>query len=299
MRLQQIQKRLLFSEPVISPPVGIWDFNGTPNFFLREFRQSKQFRRRSRLCPSGVLTLAQPETRHRTEGHERNGIPVMAANQAFCRALLRHPLPARLALEEWRTHYFHVLGNWLFLLACSVILLQNFARYGLLTWVVGYYEASGIDLKGSLLVTVSLPIGMGLGAFAGGYVSDRFFSSRRTVVVCLFLVISTACCLYIRAHPVSPESEKLQGIAMLFFAGFFVFGAQGPLWALCPDLVGRDHAGTAVGVMDAVAYAGAAAQGPILGYLIDHPDQYGYPAVFLLLAILCTVAAGLALVIRR
>ncbi len=200
---------------------------------------------------------------------------------------------------QWIGRYAHVTRDWRFLLACLVIMLQSFARYGLLTWIVIYYKDSGIDLKDSLLITLSLPIGMGIGAFAGGYASDRLFQSRRTIVVCLFLVISAACCLVLWATPVSAESDKALGIASLFFAGFFVFGAQGPLWALCPDLVGKAHTGTAVGVMNAVAYMGAAAQGPILGYFISHPDRYGYPAVFLLLSLMCGISASLAVVIRR
>ena len=45
---------------------------------------------------------------------------------------------------------------------------------------------------------------------------------------------------------------------------------------MCPDLVGRENSGTAVGLMDALAYAGAAAQGPMLGYYIERGGSLGY-----------------------
>ncbi len=136
---------------------------------------------------------------------------------------------------------------------------------------------------------------MGLGALAGGYASDRWFVTRRPVVVALFLAISAACFFVMRANPVSADADQRFGIVLLFLAGFFVYGAQGPLWAMCPDLVGRANSGTAVGLMDALAYGGAAAQGPILGYIVGERAGYGYPTLFLVLALVTAAGAALAL----
>lgn len=203
------------------------------------------------------------------------------------------------AAQAWLQRYLHVLGNPWFLLACLVITFQSFARYGLLTWIASYYADSGIDLNDSLKITLSLPIGMGLGAFAGGYLSDRGFMRRRAWVVALFLAVSAGCCLVLRANPVSAEADKTLGFVLLLLAGFFVYGAQGPLWALCPDLVGKENSGTAVGVMDALAYAGAAAQGPILGYLVSRSAGAGYADMFLVLAAITGTGAVLAALLRR
>lgn len=199
--------------------------------------------------------------------------------------------PAQPASEaNWLDRYRAVLGNPWFVLATLVIVLQSFARYGLLTWTAAYYNAAGLSVNDALKLTLSLPIGMGVGALAGGYLSDRWFLTRRPAVVALFLATSTGCFLALRAAPVSASGDQRLGIALLFLAGFFVYGAQGPLWALCPDLVGRANSGTAVGVMDALAYGGAAAQGPILGYIVDQGEAGGYPTVFLVLA--CVTAGG-------
>jgi OPA family glycerol-3-phosphate transporter-like MFS transporter len=99
----------------------------------------------------------------------------------------------------------------------------------------------------------------------------------------------------LRATPVAAGADHRLGVALLFLCGFFVYGAQGPLWALCPDLVGREHSGTALGLMDAMAYAGAAAQGPLLGYIISRPDEHGYPALFWVLTVITATGAALAL----
>lgn len=202
------------------------------------------------------------------------------------------------AESTWHERYRAVLGNPAFLLAALVIVFQSFARYGLLTWSAAYYNDAGISINDALKLTLSLPIGMGLGAVAGGYFSDRWFLSRRAVVVALFLGISAACFLVMRSNPVSAGGEQHLGIGLLFLTGFFVYGAQGPLWAICPDLVGREHSGTAVGIMDALAYGGAAAQGPLLGYIVSRQDA-GYSALFLTLAIVTAAGAVLALVSAR
>ena len=193
--------------------------------------------------------------------------------------------------------YRLVLGHWRFLVACVIILLQNFARYGLLTWMVKYYkEAAAIDLKGSLVVTFTLPLGMALGGFCAGSISDKLFRSRRYIPIFCFLAAGAAAAIVLRE---APATNRVLGMVLMFLTGFTVYGAQAPLWALCPDLVGRENAGTAVGVMDAVAYGGAALQGPLLGFFIDRPDTFGYPVVFLSLAIACGTGALLALVVRR
>ncbi len=199
------------------------------------------------------------------------------------------------ASASWLDRYRAVLGNPWFLLASLVIVFQSFSRYGLLTWTAAYYSDSGLSVNDALKLTLSLPIGMGLGALAGGYISDRWFVTRRPVVVALFLATSAACFFVMRANPVSADADQRLGIMLLFLAGFFVYGAQGPLWALCPDLVGRANSGTAVGLMDALAYGGAAAQGPILGYIVGERAGYGYPALFLVLALATGAGAALAL----
>ncbi|MEX2111804.1 MAG: MFS transporter [Pirellulales bacterium] len=198
--------------------------------------------------------------------------------------------------STWIGHYLAVLGNAGFLLAAVVIVFQSFARYGLLTWSAAYYAEAGIPVNEALLLTLSLPIGMGLGAVAGGSMSDHWFPERRAAVVAIFLATGAACFLLIYANPVSLDGDRKLGVALMFLSGFFVYGAQGPLWAMCPDLVGRRNAGTAVGLMDALAYAGAAAQGPILGAIVDAPEAYGFSAVFLLLSMVAATGALLALV---
>jgi MFS transporter, OPA family, glycerol-3-phosphate transporter len=194
----------------------------------------------------------------------------------------------------WWQRYLAVLGNPRFLLAAAVIAFQSFARYGLLTWMAAYYHDSGMDMNRALRLTIGLPIGMAVGALAGGYLSDRWFLGRRALVVAAFLATSAVCFWALAENPLAANGDQRLGIALSFLAGFFVYGAQGPLWALCPELVGKAQSGTAVGLMDATAYAGAAAQGPILGYIVGERAGYGYPALFGVLAGMSVAGAVLA-----
>ncbi len=60
-------------------------------------------------------------------------------------------------------------------------------------------------------------------------------------------------------------------MVVLFMCGFFVYGPQSSLWALCPDLVGHKRAGTATGAMNFCAYLFAG-----LGELLDRA-LHGHP----------------------
>jgi hypothetical protein len=56
---------------------------------------------------------------------------------------------------------------------------------------------------------------------------------------------------------------------MLFLCGFFAYGPQSAFWALAPDLLGRARAGTAVGIINAFAYAMAGLGEPFIGWMIQ------------------------------
>ena len=198
--------------------------------------------------------------------------------------------------EHWFDRYLHVLVNVRFLAASLVIFFQSFARYGLLTWIPSYYTKAGIRIENSILISIALAVGMSAGAFAGGYISDRVFFGRRTIGVAVFLGLSAVTCAALAWIPVDDWLGHVDHAVLLFLSGFFVYGAQGPLWALCPELVGPSRSGTAVGIMDAVAYLGAAAQGVVLGATID---RFGFSVAFAVIMAAVIVGAVTALAVRK
>jgi OPA family glycerol-3-phosphate transporter-like MFS transporter len=204
--------------------------------------------------------------------------------------------------ETSRERYRAALGNRRLLLAGLAIGFQNTVRYGLLIWVPVYFLGSAHKLNPTgKWISVALPVGMALGALASGWISDRYCNSRRSGVIASFMGLAALSALGMWMLP----PGHLLGLPLLFLAGFFAYGPQSAFWALAPDLMGRERAGTAVGVMNFFAYAMAGLGEPLIGWMIQHnpfgkvPGAEDVALVFPLVALAALASAGLALLIRR
>ena len=198
--------------------------------------------------------------------------------------------------ETSRERYAAVFRNWRFMVASLAIGFQNTARYGLLIWVPVYLL--GKDWKGAdatKWISIALPVGMALGAMTSGWISDALFKSKRSpvIIICMFMAAACAFLMYL-----VPRESWVVGMIILFFSGFFVYGAQSSFWALSPDLLGRKRTSTGIGVMNFFAYALAGLGEPLIGYVIETND-YEYGLVFPLVGTACLIAALLSLFIRR
>jgi OPA family glycerol-3-phosphate transporter-like MFS transporter len=211
-------------------------------------------------------------------------------------------IPTDAPKETAWQRYGIALKNGRLLLAGFAIGFQNTVRYGLLIWVPVYFL--GDDFKADPLgkwISIALPIGMALGAITSGWISDRFCDSRRSGVIASFMLLAAIAAM---GMFLLPSGHRL-GIPVLFLAGFFAYGPQSAFWALAPDLLGRERAGTAVGVMNFFAYAMAGLGEPFIGWMIQH-NPFGAVAgvesvalVFPLVSIFAVISAILALLIRR
>jgi OPA family glycerol-3-phosphate transporter-like MFS transporter len=174
---------------------------------------------------------------------------------------------------------------------------QNAARYGLLIWVPVYFLgknwAKGDGAISPVWVSVALPVGMAVGALTNGEMSDRLFGSRRDRPIVLFMLFGAvfATTMYLG------HLGTVAGIVVLFLTGFFVYGPQSSFWALCPDIAGKQMAGTATGVVDFFAYLFAGAAEPLIGRIMDHTGNTGL--IFPIVATSCVLSALVALTIRR
>jgi MFS transporter, OPA family, glycerol-3-phosphate transporter len=196
--------------------------------------------------------------------------------------------------------YRAVLANWRLLVASLSIGFQNAARYGLLVWVPVHFlganwdkanASAGVDPR---WISIALPIGMAVGAFTNGWVSDRFFNSRRYTAIVLYMLLAsvTSLCMY-----AIPTTDVALGMTVLFLCGFFTYGPQSSFWALCPDLVGHKRAGTATGVMNFCAYLFAGFGEPLIGHFMD--ARQNTSLVFLVVAACAALSAAVATFIRR
>ena len=88
------------------------------------------------------------------------------------------------------------------------------------------------------------------------------------------------------------------GLVVLFLTGFFAYGPQSAFWALCPDLLGHQRAGTGTGMMNAFAYTFAGFGEPYIGWMIESNND-NTALVFPIVAVACLVSCLAALGIRR
>jgi len=192
------------------------------------------------------------------------------------------------------TAYREVLGNRRFLIASLGFGFSNWARLGLLVWVPLHVLGAGWRQEpAGAWITLALPTGMALGALAAGYGADRFLGGDHPRLIVGSLVLATATTLGL--FFVSGEHRVL-ATALLFLAGFFVFGPAASFTALCADLLGRRSMGTGTGFMNAVGYAAAALGDPVIGFVLDVTGSTG--SLFLITAAACVAAAVCAYAIR-
>lgn len=183
----------------------------------------------------------------------------------------------------WKERYKIILRNKKFITASVALGFEAMARYGLIIWVPVHFLGS--DWKNNshyLWLTLLMPMGMALGAFSFGSLSDKFFNRNRPASIRVGMLISACIALFIYLVPM--HNLFLSGILM-FAAGFFVYGPQANFWAMCPDMVGEKYVGTGIGIMNMCAYLFAALGEPLLGFIIDTTGSTA--SVFIVIMIIC------------
>ena len=184
--------------------------------------------------------------------------------------------------------YRVLLGNSRFQLACHVKGLENIARYGLTTWVpIYYFEAGGLDITQTILITLLLPLGYLLAPPISGFISDRLLGSRRRPLVIASCVLSAAALV---AIALAPPSNLYLGAALMLWGGIGM--GVSTISAIAVDLSGRRMSGTAAGVLDAHGYLYAGAQALLFSVVLDVAGS-PWPLVFLTMAATRIISAAM------
>ncbi|TDE09045.1 MFS transporter [Dyadobacter psychrotolerans] len=207
---------------------------------------------------------------------------------------LDHEIPPK-GQQDWLTRYKAVLGNKNFMTVTLAFAFESMARYGFIFWVpVHYLGANWKENSHNIWVTFLLPVGMAAGAVSFGNLSDNFFRRDRIASIRFGMLASAAVALVIFVAPA--ENTALQGIVMLM-AGFFVYGPQANFWTLCPEMLGNNHTGTGIGLMNMTGYLFAALGEPLLGKLIDLTGNTSY--IFASISGICLLSALIISTINR
>ena len=178
------------------------------------------------------------------------------------------------------------LGSRPFLCASLGFGFANWARLGLLVWVPSHVMGAGSAAgHGVPWVSLALPIGMALGALVEGEAVDRFLGGDHPRLIVVSLLLAAGATLGLLAVP--PGAGTL---ALLFVAGFLVFGPFPSFTVLGAELLGPRAVGAGVGFMNAAGYGVAALGDVVMGAVIDATGRTG--AIFAVAAGACVLGAA-------
>jgi len=169
----------------------------------------------------------------------------------------------------------------------------NAVRYAFMNWGIQYFNNfHEVDIKKSAFMSIAFPLIGSLGAISSGWVSDRFFQSRRAPVCTVMLaILSVFCLLFI---PIEP-GQVLLATAILAGAGFMIYGPDAILTgAAAIDLSHPKAAAAAAGFIMAMGNFGAAlVSGFGVGLILDRSNGDWTP-VFYTLSVISLVSAATA-----
>lgn len=165
-----------------------------------------------------------------------------------------------------------VLKNWAVWMIALAALFAYMSRYAIIDWGMYFMqEKKGYDVTDAAYIIGINSIVGGVASILCGWVTDRFFGSRRNAVALFCGILNVvALSLFMFSHERNPVLDTvamvLFGIAIGVLLTYF-----GGLMAV--DLVPKAAAGAALGVCGMASYVGAALQSFVSGYLIRSKDD--------------------------
>lgn len=195
-------------------------------------------------------------------------------------------LSSKMSFKAMGKSYKTVFRNTKFIRVCLSFGLESMARYGLIFWVpVHFLGSDWKDNPAYLWITLFLPVGMALGAFSFGQLTTSVFKNNYSSIVFGMLVCGLlSLSIYFYEH-----ASFIVLSLLLVACGFFVYGPQSNFWALCPEIMGTQTTGTAIGVMNMFGYLCAALIEPVLGAVIDYAQTT--KVLFLIISGICVLSA--------
>jgi len=152
------------------------------------------------------------------------------------------------------------------------------ARYGALTWAPTYIsEAKNVSIAKAGLITAFFEVMGILGMLSAGWISDRFFRTRRGPIMAIYMLLLSGS-LY--AFWLAPPGRPFLYTILLGISGFLVYGPLMLVSVAAINFAGKKAAATASGFTGFWGYVGATLSGVGVGWAAQN---YGWPFGFSLI----------------
>ena len=171
-----------------------------------------------------------------------------------------------------KTVFKQITGNHLVWIIAAAYACTGAVRQSIDQWFPRFFqEVHDLDMTGAKFQWLGfmIPIVASAGSLLSGWISDRFFHSRRAPVAAGIYVIEVF--VILAAAQVHSVNWAIFFFVMISFTVNSTHSLLGPAAAM--DIGGRKMAGFATGVIDSFQYYGTAIALPITGRLID---KYGW-----------------------
>jgi MFS transporter, OPA family, glycerol-3-phosphate transporter len=168
-------------------------------------------------------------------------------------------------------------------------------RYGFLDWAPGHLaEVHGTGALSAALKTAVFPLAGALGTLSSGWMTDRFFQSRRAPV-CAFLLVGVGVLTLV--YRVAVGVGALPTVMCLALTGFCLYGAQILLvGTAAQDFARRGAAAAAAGFVDFTGHLGAFSGDVMTGWMLK---RYGWGGAIAWWACAAFAAAALVATLWR
>jgi OPA family glycerol-3-phosphate transporter-like MFS transporter len=173
---------------------------------------------------------------------------------------------------DWNHLVTRVFTNPVIITLAVAEFCTGFVRQGLMLWFVPFLHEVHHIAAGSFLfsvATIGITIGGILGGLLCGYLSDRWFQSRRAPVAFIFYLGQIGS-LIVLGQAGTPGLAAF----MIGFTCMWIFGVHGMLSGTASmDFGGTKAASTVTGILDGVQYLASGLTGFLLGHFLD---KYGW-----------------------
>jgi OPA family sugar phosphate sensor protein UhpC-like MFS transporter len=167
----------------------------------------------------------------------------------------------------------------IWMLACAYFSIK-LTRYAFIFWGPKYVEEClGSTASVSTMTATAMPFGGLVGVIVTGYISDKWFGSRRAPVIILSLILAAAVMLI----GLTAIQNVWAMLGFFFLVGAFLFGPDSMISATAAtDFGTKRGAGTAIGCINGIGSIGGILGGWLPGKITSESDWTSLFTVFLI-----------------